>query len=40
MEPKQSNPARGIKPLGLPYQGTSSGIGLGIALTRHGNKIK
>lgn len=39
MDPKLKSPANGIKPEGFPYHGTSCGIGLGMALTRHGKLV-
>jgi len=39
MEPKLNKPARGIKAEGFPYHGTSCGIGLGMAFTRHGKLL-
>mmetsp|Transcript_5090 Transcript_5090/g.10891 ORF Transcript_5090/g.10891 Transcript_5090/m.10891 type:complete len:80 (-) Transcript_5090:1523-1762(-) len=36
MDPKDKRPAKGMRLAGTPYQGISSGMGRGMALTRQG----
>ena len=36
MDPKDNRPAKGMMLMGFPWNGTSSGIGRAMALTRHG----